>query len=33
MEALHDDSKDGDHHKIKGMMMEFMVELWPWRPL
>jgi hypothetical protein len=33
MEALHKDDKDGDHHKIGGMMVEFMVEPWQWRPL
>jgi hypothetical protein len=26
MEALHKDGEDGDHHKIGGMIMEFMVE-------
>jgi hypothetical protein len=33
MEALHKDGEDGDHNKIRGMMMEFMVEPWRWRPL
>jgi hypothetical protein len=28
MEALHKDGKDDDHHKIGGMMVEFMVEQW-----
>jgi hypothetical protein len=28
MEALHKDGKDGDHHKIGGMLVEFTVELW-----
>jgi hypothetical protein len=26
MDALHKDDEDGDHHKIEGMMVEFMVE-------
>jgi hypothetical protein len=26
MEALHKDGEDGGHHKIGGMVMEFMVE-------
>jgi hypothetical protein len=26
MEALHKDDEDGDHHKIGGMMVEFIVE-------
>jgi hypothetical protein len=28
MEALHKDGRDGDHHKIGVMMMEFTVEPW-----
>jgi hypothetical protein len=26
MEALHKEGKDGDHHKIGGMMVDFMAE-------
>jgi hypothetical protein len=33
MEALHKGGEDGDHHKIGGMVMEFTVESWRWRPL
>jgi hypothetical protein len=33
MEALHKDGKDGDHHKIGGMMVEFTMEPWWWRSL
>jgi hypothetical protein len=33
MQALHKDGKDGDHHKIGGMLVEFTVEPWRWRPL
>jgi hypothetical protein len=29
METLHKDGRDGDHHMIGGLMMEFTVE--PWR--
>jgi hypothetical protein len=28
IETLHKDGKHGDHHKIVGMMVEFMVERW-----
>jgi hypothetical protein len=33
MEALHKGGEDGDHRKIGGMVMEFTVEQWRWRPL
>jgi hypothetical protein len=33
MEALHKDGEDEDHHKIGGMMVEYMVVPWQWRPL
>jgi hypothetical protein len=33
MEALHKDGEDGDHRKIGGMLVEFTVEPWRWRPL
>jgi hypothetical protein len=33
IEALDKDGEDGDHHKIGGMMVEFTVEPWRWRPI